>query len=168
MPYLRQSLFVCCLLSFGVRALADESQPKTINFDRTIRPILSENCFKCHGDVKKHKGELRLDSRSGMLTGGDQGPAIEPGHPDKSLLVKAINWTDDFKMPPDKKLTREQVADLAQWVKLGAPWPGGDKVVVQPKKGEMQVTDKDRQHWAFRAIKKPAAPAVKKQAWVSE
>src|ERR1700688_2825455 len=61
-------------------------------FETKIRPILADNCWKCHGE-QKHKGELRLDSRSALLAGGDSGAAIVPGHPEKSLLVKAIGYT---------------------------------------------------------------------------
>ena len=94
-------------------------------FENKVRPILVENCFSCHGE-KKQRGGLRLDSLAAMLEGGDQGPAIVPGQPEKSLLVKGISHEDkDFKMPPTKKLAREQIADLTNWVKIGAPWPGG-------------------------------------------
>src|ERR1700687_5950808 len=73
-------------------------------FEGKVRPVLAENCFKCHGDVKKPKGDLRLDSLGTMLTGGDQGPALVPGQPEKSLLIKAIRYDDkDLKMPPSKK-----------------------------------------------------------------
>src|SRR5439155_16557482 len=77
-------------------------------FETKIRPILAENCWKCHGE-ENHKAELRLDSRSAMLAGGETGPAIVPGHPEKSLLLKAINYQDpDLKMPPPGKLTAQQ------------------------------------------------------------
>src|SRR5262249_23804337 len=96
-------------------------------FEAKVRPVLAEHCFKCHGDIKKPKADLRLDSLAAMLTGGDQGSALAPGHPEKSLLIKAITYNDkDLKMPPAKKLSREQIADLTEWVKLGAPWPGSD------------------------------------------
>src|ERR1700716_878993 len=82
-------------------------------FEAKIRPLLVEHCFKCHGDVKKPKAGLRLDSLGAMLTGGDQGPALVPGHPEKSLLIKAIGYDDkELKMPPSKKLARAQIADL--------------------------------------------------------
>src|ERR1700732_2185321 len=76
--------------------------PQAIQFFETrIRPVLVEHCFKCHGDVKKPKADLRLDSRGAMLSGGDQGPALVPGQPKKSLLIKAITYADqELKMPP--------------------------------------------------------------------
>jgi len=137
-------------------------------FESRVRPVLAENCFRCHGD-KKHKGNLRLDSRAGMFTGGDQGPVVVPGHPEKSLLIKAIRQDDpEFKMPPSRKLPARQIADLTHWVKMGAPWPGSDKdapVVARPK--EYHISDKDRAHWAFQPIRRPAAPAVRNDGWVT-
>jgi mono/diheme cytochrome c family protein len=135
-------------------------------FESKIRPLLVENCFKCHGP-EKHKGDLRLDSLAGALTGGASGPAIVPMHPEKSLLIKAVNQDDpELKMPENGKLAKEQIADLVRWVKMGAPWPAGDKATISAKKGEMQVTEKDKSHWAFRPIVRPPVPTVRQQAWV--
>ncbi|MDF2440799.1 MAG: hypothetical protein JWN98_1783, partial [Abditibacteriota bacterium] len=81
-------------------------------FETKIRPVLFENCMKCHGD-KKQAAELRLDSRAAMLAGNDSGPAVVPGDPDKSLLIKAVRYTDEeMQMPPSKKLPAQQIADL--------------------------------------------------------
>ena len=138
-------------------------------FETRIRPLLAENCFKCHGP-EKQKGKLRLDSLAAILMGGDEGPAIVVGDPGKSLLIKAVNYGDDeLKMPPSKKLSREQIASLTEWIKMGAPWGvGGEKVApTPPRKGEMQVTDKDREHWAFQPVRRPTLPAVKNAAWVA-
>jgi hypothetical protein len=158
----------CLLLGWGWQgAPAGEAKkplsPQAVQFFETkVRPVLVEHCFKCHGDIKKPKADLRLDSRDGMLTGGDQGPALAPGHPEKSLLIKAIAYDDkDLKMPPSKKLTRDQVADLTEWVKLGAPWPGAGKPAAPVRKGESAVTDKDREHWSFRPVQRPGVPPVK-------
>jgi mono/diheme cytochrome c family protein len=140
--------------------------PAAIQFFETkVRPVLAENCFECHGDKKQKRG-LRLDSLAGMLEGGDTGPAIVPGHPEKSLLVKAINHDGEVKMPSKtKKLPREQIDSLAQWIKMGAPWPGSDKAT-PTKKGEFQISDKDRAHWAYQPVKRPTVPEVKNKAWV--
>ena len=81
-------------------------------FEKSIRPLLIEKCHKCHG-VEKQWGTLRLDSREGVLRGGDTGAAIVPGQPAESLLVKAISHTDDdLKMPPKQKSSGRQIADL--------------------------------------------------------
>ena len=84
-------------------------------FENKIRPILVNNCYKCHSQqAPKLKGGLSLDSRDGLLKGGDTGPAIVPGDPEKSLLIKAVRYTDpDLQMPPkDQKLPDAEIADL--------------------------------------------------------
>src|SRR4051812_28148508 len=73
-------------------------------FTKQVQPVFQENCFKCHShSAEKIKGGLVLDSLDGMLTGGDSGPALVPGDVEKSLLVKAVRYTDaDLQMPPEK------------------------------------------------------------------
>jgi mono/diheme cytochrome c family protein len=137
-------------------------------FESKVRPVLAENCFKCHGP-EKQKGHLRVDSRSALLQGGELGPAIVAGDADKSLVIKAVRQTDpDFKMPPSGKLTREQIDDLTRWVAMGAPWPGDDKEPVKvAKKADKEITEKDREHWAYQPIKRLPTPVVKNTAWVA-
>jgi hypothetical protein len=169
---MRRRFFFCILVSSvmaGTATIAGEKQPSAQAvqfFEAKVRPVLADNCFKCHG-ADKHKGSLRLDSRPGILAGGDRGPAIAPGEPGKSLLIQAISYVDDLKMPPSKKLPKEQIADLAQWIKMGAPWPGADvSSSIRPTQpGEFRITDKDRAHWAFRPVKRPAVPVVKNSQW---
>src|SRR5262245_58139747 len=154
-------------LSAGYAQEAAKPSPAAIQFfESKVRPVLVENCFSCHGE-KKQRGSLRLDSLASILEGGDQGPALVPGHPEKSLLVKAISHTDpDFKMPPTKKLSREQIADLTNWIKLGAPWPGGAKAAASaPRKEEKAITAEERAHWAFQPVMRLAPPAVKNHGW---
>ena len=94
-------------------------------FENRIRPVLVERCYKCHSQqFETQRGNLRLDSRAGWLKGGQRGKSIVPGEPEKSPLIRAIRWQDDdFKMPPDKRLSDEQVADFVAWVQRGAPAP---------------------------------------------
>jgi hypothetical protein len=129
-------------------------------FETRIRPLLAENCFKCHAQ-RKPKGNLRLDSRAGMLQGGDRGPALVPGQPDQSLVIRAVRQSDsDLKMPPSKRLSRRQIADLEAWVKQGAYWPEDNhtKTEAAVPAAEFQVTDADRAYWAFRPIRRPPVP----------
>src|SRR5437764_9150166 len=91
-------------------------------FEKHVRPVLVENCLECHG-AKKQRAGLRLDSREALLRGGENGPAVVAGDPDKSLLIEAVRQTGELKMPPKKRLTAPQVDALAAWVKAGAPWP---------------------------------------------
>jgi hypothetical protein len=135
-------------------------------FESKVRPVLVENCFKCHGE-KKQRGDLRLDSLAAALEGGGRGPALVPGHPEKSLLIKAIGHGDkDLKMPEDKKLPREQIDVLTQWIQMGAPWPGAAAPGDGPRKGEFVISDKDRAHWSLQPVKRPVVPAVKQSAFV--
>ncbi|MCH2365187.1 MAG: hypothetical protein MK479_11495, partial [Planctomycetes bacterium] len=92
-------------------------------FEQRIRPLFIERCHKCHSE-KKQRGELRLDSLQALLNGGESGPSIVPGAPEKSLLIQAVQYREELKMPPKKRLSDREIADLAAWVKLGAPWPG--------------------------------------------
>src|SRR6476660_8599573 len=117
-------LTLLILFGFALPMRAADGDPAAF-FESKIRPLLAEQCFRCHGE-KKRKGELRLDSRSAILAGGELGPAIISGKAAESLLIKAVKQTGDLKMPPDKKLSDAQIADLERWVAAGATWPGAD------------------------------------------
>ncbi|MBI5775368.1 MAG: DUF1553 domain-containing protein [Verrucomicrobia bacterium] len=134
-------------------------------FEAKIRPLLVEHCYECHSAESKKgvKGGLRLDSRDGVLQGGDTGPALVPGNPDASLLIRAVRYQDDkLQMPPkNKKLPAEQIAALEAWVKMGAP---------DPRSGEIQNSkfriQNSKEHWAFQPIRQPPLPTVNNQRWV--
>ena len=94
-------------------------------FEKKIRPILAERCYECHShQAKKLKSNLYLDSREGMLQGGDLGVALVLGEPEKSRLIEAVRYSNpDLQMPPKQQLPDTAIADLVEWVKMGAPWP---------------------------------------------
>jgi cytochrome c553 len=145
------------LLAAAVAAAARAADPTPADlefFEKRVRPVLVEHCVSCHGD-KKQKGGLRLDSRAAALAGGDVGPAVVPGKPDDSPLVKAVRYTDDLQMPPKGKLPDAAVADLAEWVKRGAPWPGDAGAAARVEGG---FTDAMKRHWAFQPVRKPPTP----------
>src|SRR6185503_8110035 len=114
-------------------------------------------CYACHSaTAEKLKGNLFLDTREGTLKGGDLGPSVVPGDPDRSLLVKAIRYTaDDLKMPPKKRLTAEQVADVEAWVKRGAPDPR-TKTAAKPRVDPEKV----KAHWAFQPLRESREGSV--------
>lgn len=126
-------------------------------FEQKVRPILVERCFACHSQAAgKKKGGLVLDSRAALLRGGDSGPAVVPGQPDKSLLFHAVRHANsDLKMPPKAKLAEAQIADLAHWIKQGAIWPGTETARPAGK-----ITEADRQWWAFQTVAEPVVPPV--------
>ena len=82
-------------------------------FEKKIRPLLVENCYTCHSAETNAKSGLRVDDRNGLLSGGNRGPAVVPGRPADSVLLKAVSYADPrLKMPPEGKLSDEQIADL--------------------------------------------------------
>jgi hypothetical protein len=88
--------------------------------------VLVDHCYKCHSaGSEKIKGGLVVDTKDGLLKGGNSGPGIVPGKPDESLLIRAVRYQEkDLEMPPnDKKLPANMIADLEAWVKMGAPDP---------------------------------------------
>ncbi|MFO0907194.1 MAG: PSD1 and planctomycete cytochrome C domain-containing protein [Isosphaeraceae bacterium] len=126
-------------------------------FESKVRPVLADACLKCHGATKQ-SSDLRLDSRSAMLSGGASGPVLVPGNPDASLLVQAVRYThEDVKMPPKPrgKLSDSQVEALATWVKMGAPWPDA-----RPITATASDPDPAARHWAFQPVKAVAPPSV--------
>ncbi len=128
-------------------------------FESKVRPLLAENCFQCHG-AAKHEDNLRLDSRAGIFTGGDLGPAVVPGKPDESLLIQAVKHSPDLSMPPQKQLSGEAIRDLSVWVQSGAYWPD-DADQPPPLPGrKMQITARDRAHWAFQSVRRPKIPTA--------
>lgn len=130
-------------------------------FENKIRPVLAEKCYKCHSQsAERVKGGLLLDTREATLRGGDNGPAVVPGHPDKSLLIKAVRYTDaDLQMPPKTKLSDAQIADLEAWVKMGAPDPR------EATAAQREWKPAGEKHWAWQPLTKPAVPEVKNAAW---
>ncbi|MFN3652101.1 MAG: PSD1 and planctomycete cytochrome C domain-containing protein [Armatimonadota bacterium] len=133
---------------------APEASPAAERFfESKVRPILASRCFGCHAD-KVSMGGLRLDSRAAALKGGKKGPALVPGDPLKSPLVKALHYDGELKMPPAGKLPDAEIQVLTEWVKQGAAWPAGAAV-----QGEAAL-------WSFKPVKRPAEPRVKRSGWV--
>lgn len=127
-------------------------------FEKHVRPVLAESCYPCHG-AKLQQAGLRVDNLAGLLKGSDTGKkALVPGSPEQSSLIQVLSHTGPVKMPPQGKLPQKSIDALTEWVKMGAPWPGGGAdagAVKDPKK-----------HWAFQPVRNPAPPAVKNKAWV--
>ncbi len=166
-PRIATLLTLCCVigpwaLGLGTSASAAQlTSAQTEFFETKVRPVLVENCYKCHSaGAEKIKGGLTLDTRDGWLKGGDSGPVIVPGKPDESVFIKAIRYTDrDLAMPPsDKKLPDNLIADLVQWVRMGAPDPRTEATTAKA----MYAADmeKARQHWAYRPVTKASVPVI--------
>jgi len=149
------------LLSLGARA-AEPTKAQLDFFESRIRPVLANNCYKCHSTkAEKVKGGLLLDSREALAKGGDSGAAIVPGDPDKSLLIKAIRYADpDLQMPPKgDKLTDQQINDLVAWVRMGAPDPRTQTAA------QKEWKDPNAKHWAWQPVKKAVVPTSSDSSW---
>ncbi len=123
-------------------------------FEMKVRPILIKNCYGCHAGSAR--GGLELTSREKMLKGGKDGVVAVPGHPESSLLISAIRYTDDrIAMPPGGPMKKEDVAVIEQWLRDGAPWP---KMVTAADRSH--IASADRNFWSFHAPVKPTVPTV--------
>jgi hypothetical protein len=136
-------------------------------FEKRIRPLLAEHCYRCHSaDAKEVQGELLVDSRLGLRRGGYSGPAIVPGSADQSLLVKAVRYDNpDLQMPPEAKLPPEKIADLEAWIKMGAPDPRRQAVARTQKKSVDLA--QGRQFWSLQPVADAAVPKVADASWPS-
>ncbi|MEE3370562.1 MAG: PSD1 and planctomycete cytochrome C domain-containing protein [Planctomycetota bacterium] len=134
-------------------------------FESRIRPVLVSKCLSCHSQdaakAKKLKGKLLLDSRAGVLAGGESGPAVVPGQPEQSLLLQAMRH-QSLEMPPNERLSENVIGNFAKWIEMGAPDPRDGRKV------DLRVVDLQagRQHWAFLPLKAGALPHVHGEEWV--
>jgi len=129
--------------------------------------MLVQKCYSCHSaHAPKPMAGLRLDTAEGVAKGGDSGPAIVPGAPEKSLLIKAVTYKDlQLKMPPTGRLSDDEIQRLTAWVKMGAPDPRNEVAVVIPPTAGIDF-EKARAFWSFRKIQQMSVPTVRQTAWV--
>ena len=122
-------------------------------FEKEVRPVLADSCYKCHGP-KKQKSGLRLDSRELILKGGEVGPVVVIGKPEASRLILAINHAKAKDVEPmpsaDEKISPKAIAALTEWVRQGLPWPAESSPVAHDP----------RNHWAFKTVTTPVAPVI--------
>ena len=126
-------------------------------FEERIRPVLVEHCYACHSaDAKSIKGGLVLDSREGVLAGGDSGPALVAKKAADSLLLQAMKH-ESLEMPPERKLPENVIADFSKWIEDGAADPRTGGVV--HKKQSIDIS-KGREFWSFRPVQKTSVPDI--------
>ncbi len=137
-------------------------------FEKQIRPLLVEHCQSCHGD-KKQEGGLRLTSRESLLKGGETGRAVVPSKPEESLLIRAVGYLDERKMPPKQKLAEADIEKLKRWVAQGVPSPASRPTPSSANErvqgGSYQVTPKQQTWWAYQPVKDYLPPDVKHGSW---
>src|SRR4030095_14900104 len=135
-------------LALAVAGARGASSREVEFFEKSVRPVLADHCFKCHGP-EKQKAELRLDSRAGVLKGTDVGPGGVSGKPEGRSLIKSIRHEGDTKMPEkEDKLGDEQIQALTEWVKMGLPWPERD-AAAKPN----AIEDAAKHHWSFQPVR---------------
>jgi hypothetical protein len=155
------------LLLIGNPAAAEEAvqgTPQQVEFfEKKIRPVLVTHCYECHsGESKTLRGGLFVDSRAGLLEGGDSGASIVPGKPDESLLIEALKY-ESYEMPPKQKLSAEIIADFEKWIEMGAPDPRtGDP---RPAREEGIDLESGRQFWSFQLPERHPLPQVNATDW---
>lgn len=135
-----------CLGLFSIHSQGAESpNNQPVNYQSTIKPLLTAHCASCHGALAQ-KGKLRLDASQLILKGGRSGPAITVNQPESSLIVQAIQGVHLRKMPPPNEgspLHAEQIETLKKWISQGAKMPSLETIPEDPKK-----------HWAFQIPRK--------------
>ena len=137
-------------------------------FESKIRPLLARNCYQCHSEQAKILySNLRVDARAALLNGGSRGPAIVPGDPDSSQLIKAVRY-ENLEMPPTARLSEDQIDALVRWIEMGAPWPdleaaGGIKTF--NGQGAFAAIDS---HWAWKPVQEVSPPPVRVKTWPAD
>ncbi len=152
-------------------AIAESGDAGIEFFEKSIRPVLVKHCYECHSAKADEGGKLQaglaLDTKQGLLRGGESGPVIVPGNPEKSLLIEALRY-ESYEMPPSGKLPAEVIDSFAKWIAMGAPDPRDDAAAPAPRRAAFAITAEDRRHWSFQPVRDTAPPQVANEPWVRD
>ncbi|MCS7046260.1 MAG: DUF1549 domain-containing protein, partial [Gemmataceae bacterium] len=145
----------------AVAQASDQIDPKSLEFfEARIRPVLVKHCYECHSKrAPRVRAGLHLDSRAGLLRGGDSGPVVVLGRPEESLLIKALNHQGPNM--PKEKLPDEVIADFTSWIKMGAPDPRTEEAKPSASLPEARAENL----WSLRPIVRPVVPSVQNISW---
>ncbi len=151
---------ILALVAAGPVTAAEAAEDELAFFEKRIRPMLVKHCYECHSaESKELGGKLLLDSRHGILEGGESGPALVAGKPEESLLIQALRF-DDLEMPPDNPLPEAVVNDFVRWIAAGAVDPRTENAARAPE----PAFDNDA-FWSFRPRQKPPIPQIQSPGW---
>jgi hypothetical protein len=169
---MRRAISLCWLVFLATAPLdvfADEPDALRLDFfEKKIRPVLVEHCYECHSaDAKALKGGLRLDSRDGVLRGGETGAAVVAGKPNEGLLLKALRY-EDFEMPPSGRLPDKVIADFKKWIELGVPDPRVETASKTPIESASKIDiAAGKKFWAFQPPQRHRPPSVRQPDWIA-
>lgn len=163
---MKRTLLCLAVISGTTMSQAAENDRKGLDFfEAKIRPVLIKHCYECHSAkaaaAKSLKGGLVVDTRAGLRTGGESGPAIVPGKPDESLLIDALRH-ESFKMPPKSRLPDSIIEHFVIWIELGAPDPR-EGAAISSAQIDLEA---GRKHWSFQPLQENAPPAVRDAGWI--
>ena len=126
-------------------------------FESKIRPVLVQHCYKCHAsDAKSVKGGLLLDTKAGLLAGGESGAAVIPKNTEESLLLNALRY-EDYEMPPSGQLSEAVIADFEKWIAMGAPDPRESDQAIIRREIDLEA---GRNYWAFKPVANREPPTA--------
>ncbi len=172
--YLRSSAYgslaglLVCFIPVTAKGQERQATPQELEFfEKKVRPLLAENCYKCHSvNAKRLEAGLLLDSRSNHLRGGDTGPAIVPGDAEASLLIKAIRYESaSYEMPPKGKLPNEAIDTFVQWINMGAPWPNEPEPKATGQRDTFDLAQRKDSFWVWQPVASTDLPTVKDSDW---
>lgn len=168
------SLFAMLLVVASLSCAQDSAESRDSFFEEQVRPILEENCLKCHGGRSKIKGEFDMSTREGLLTGGELGEVVDLEAPADSLYLEMLSYKDEeHEMPPDGQLDRELIDTLTDWLNRGVPWTEGEAGTLHYYGEDDEEDDGPRivrgtaSHWSYQAVTRPEAPEVDNFMWRS-
>ncbi len=153
---LQFAIINCHFAISSVAAEPEFSREQLDFFEKQVRPVLAAQCWNCHSKKKAESG-LRLDSREAVLKGGDRGEVVTLREASASLLIHAVRRDGELQMPPNGRLTADQIAALTKWIELGLPWPR--------EVAGSALAQAWRTHWALQPVTKPNVPAIAEDSW---
>ena len=160
---------VAAFFLLTARFVLSAESGETEFFEKQIRPLLVTRCHGCHSsEAKTRFASLELDTKSGLLKGGDSGPVVIPGDPARSRLIQAVRGELPVRMPPTGKLRDDEIAALTRWVEMGVPWPNESQAPLQQTSSLFDIEQRKREHWAWQPVRETAPPDVKDTRWPLE
>lgn len=161
---IRATIGVCVTL-FTAIAAEDLTEDQIDFFEKRIRPVLVNRCYNCHSADTKPSGGLRVDDRAGFFAGGDTGPAVVAGDPDKSLIIRRLKQKDSKRRMPqdDEALSESQIEDFVTWIQSGAAWP--KTKLNYTRRINPEYEELKSKHWAWQPLKKSQVPSPQNAAW---